>query len=80
MELKMTVKLPVNIIHDQTHGMAQSKQVEKYLASCCHSLFSRSTKGQHCNVTHNRKNFCPLTYLSGQQLICYLSHDTGIKQ
>ena len=44
MELKMTVKLPVNIIHDQTHGMAQSKQVEKDLASCCHTLFSRPQK------------------------------------
>ena len=66
-------------MHDQTHGKAQSKQVVKDLASSCHSLFT-STKGQHCNVTHNRNNFCPLTYLSGQQFICYLSRDAGIKQ
>ena len=66
-------------MQDQTHGMAQTKQVEKDLASSCHSLFT-STTGQHCNVTHNRNHFCPLTYLSSQQLICYLSRDTGIKQ
>ena len=62
-------------MHDQTHGKAQSKQVVKDLAQPIR-VHKRTTL--QCYPQSN--NFFPLTYLSGQQFICYLSPDAGIKQ
>ena len=42
-------------MQDQTNGMAQSKQVEKDLASSCHSLFT-SSLFVTCHVTQVSNN------------------------